>query len=163
MAPEAESLTYPGELLQLALELVHAAPPTQATLRRSVSTAYYAVFHFLIQEATDNWANAALRPALARAFDHGPMRAASNRILNTKEFPYTNEDPQVVKGLRFVARSFTQLQEKRNFADYNLMAALDSLDALKQVKSAERVFSIWPSIRTQQIAQEYLVSLVARR
>jgi uncharacterized protein (UPF0332 family) len=29
--------------------------PRQASLRRAVSTAYYALFHLLIHEATRNW------------------------------------------------------------------------------------------------------------
>ena len=156
-------MAYPEDLLRLALELVHSTPETQASLRRSVSSAYYAVSHFLIAEATANWSIEEVRPALGRAFDHGPMRNASSRILNTKEFPFQGEDPQAVKGLRFVARTFTQLQEDRHFADCNLTKDLDRIDALNQVRSAERVFEIWPAIRAQKIAQEYLVSLIARR
>jgi hypothetical protein len=90
------------------------------------------------------------------------MRTASNRLLNTRDFPFTGEDPQVVAGLRFVARTFTQLQEDRNLADYNLAKDLDATDALNQVKSAEKVFSTWPSIKSSQIAQEYLVSLLVK-
>jgi hypothetical protein len=45
------------------------------------------IFHFLISEATSNWSNASLRTALARAYDHGVMKTASNRILNGKDFP----------------------------------------------------------------------------
>jgi hypothetical protein len=91
------------------------------------------------------------------------MKSASNRILDLREFPFTGEDPQAVASLRFVALTFTQLQEGRHFADYNLTEDLDPTDALNQVKSAEKVFSVWPSIRSHQIAQEYLVSLVVKR
>jgi hypothetical protein len=42
--------------------------PRQASLRRAVSTAYYALFHLLIHEATQNWKRAAQRHLLARAF-----------------------------------------------------------------------------------------------
>jgi hypothetical protein len=69
----------------------------------------------------------------------------------------------VVASLRFVALTFTQLQEDRHFADYNLTEDLDPTDALNQAESAEKIFNTWPSIRTDQIAQEYLVSLVVRR
>lgn len=155
-------MAYHDDLLSHALQLVHAVPPTQASLRRSVSSAYYAVFHLLIVEATSNWNNVALRPALGRAYDHGTMKAASNRLLNTRDFPFTGEDPQVVSSLRLVALTFTQLQEDRHFADYNLTKDLDPTDALNQVKSAEKIFNTWPSIRSHQIAQEYLVSLVLR-
>ena len=156
-------MAYRDDLLGLASGLIHTVPATQAALRRSVSTAYYAVFHLLIAEATSNWSIAGLRAALGRAYDHAPMKAASNRILDTKEFPFTGEDPQVVDDLRFVARTFTQLQEDRHFADYNLTEDLDSTDALNQVKSAERVLSVWRSVRSHQIAQIYLVSLIVKR
>jgi len=37
-------MKFPDELLQLAEHLRDIAPPDQATLRRAVSTAYYALF-----------------------------------------------------------------------------------------------------------------------
>jgi hypothetical protein len=156
-------LTYHEELLDWALVLVRHIPSTQASLRRAVSTAYYAVFHLLIAEATSNWSNRDLRTALGRAYDHGPMKQASRTVANAQQSPYTNEDPQVVTDLRFVADTFVQLQEQRHFADYNLTTDLDQTDAMAQVKSAEKVFHVWPNVRAHQIAQEYLVALVVRR
>jgi hypothetical protein len=113
-------MAYHDDLLTHALQLVHTSPPTQLTLRRAVSSAYYAVFHLLISEATLNWANVSLRAALGRAYDHGVMKTASNRVLSTKDFPFTGEDKTVVDNLRLVAQTFSQLQEQRQFADYNL-------------------------------------------
>jgi len=46
----------------------------QASLRRSVSTAYYALFHLLIQDASANWSRLDTRDYLARAFEHKTMR-----------------------------------------------------------------------------------------
>lgn len=97
-------MAYHEDLLTHAIELVHHDPPNQLTLRRAVSAAYYAVFHYLIAEATSNWSNIPLRTALARAYDHGVMKTASNRILNAKDFPYAGEDSAVVNSLRFVAQ-----------------------------------------------------------
>lgn len=156
-------MAYHDDLLAQALELVYTAPSTQASLRRAVSAAYYAVFHLLVAEATSNWNNVPLRAALGRAYDHGIMRAASNRLLNMRDFTFAEEDPNVVAGLRFVAFTFTELQEHRHFADYNLIEDLDPSDALSQVTSAEKIFNRWPSIRSEQIAQEYLVSLLVKR
>jgi hypothetical protein len=156
-------MAYHDDLLRQALQLVRVTPSTQLTLRRAVSAAYYAVFHFLIAEATSNWNNAALRTALARAYDHGVMKTASNRILNPRDFPFTREDPGVVANLRFIAQAFSQLQEDRHFADYNLTKDLDPVEALTQVKSAEKIFSVWPMIQGEQIAQAYLVSLLVKR
>jgi hypothetical protein len=62
-----------------------------------------------------------------------------------------------------VAQAFSQLQEDRHFADYNLTRDLDPIEALTQVKSAEKIFAMWPAIRAEQIAQAYLVSLLVKR
>lgn len=104
-----------------------------------------------------------MRAALGRAYDHSTMKSASNRILNPKDFPYVGEDPAVVYDLRLVARAFSQLQEDRHFADYNLTKDVETVEALTQVKSAEKIFNIWPKIRGEQIAQAYLVSLLVKR
>jgi hypothetical protein len=156
-------MAYHDDLLAHAVQLVRASPPSQLTLRRAVSAAYYAVFHLLIAEATSNWSNASLRTALGRAYDHGLMKAASNRIVSTRDFPFTGEDPAAVVTLRSVAQIFSQLQENRHFADYNLTIDLDPVAALTQVGSAEEVFLTWPTIRGQHIAQVYLVSLLVKR
>lgn len=156
-------MAYHDDLLTQSLQLVQVSPPTQLTLRRAVSAAYYAVFHLLIAEATANWTNQPLRAALGRAYDHGIMRSASNRILNTRDFSFNGENPTSVDRLRFVARAFSQLQEDRHFADYNLTKDLDLTDALTQVRVAEKIFNTWPSIKGEQIAQAYLVSVLVKR
>jgi hypothetical protein len=89
-------MAYHDDLLARALEFVRRSPPTQLSLRRAVSDAYYAVFHFPICEATSNWGNVPLRTTLGRAHDHGLMKAASNRILDKTKFPFAGEDTTVV-------------------------------------------------------------------
>jgi hypothetical protein len=128
-----------------------------------VSAAYYAVFHLLIFEATGHWDHIGLRTTLGRAYDHGLMKTTSNRTLDSREFPYTGENPQVVKELRETALGFSQLQEDRHFADYNLTQPLDPVDALRQVKSAEKIFKTLPRIKAEQIVQEYLTLLLVRK
>ncbi len=156
-------MAYHDDLLAHALALVHAQPQSQLTLRRAVSAAYYAVFHLLVFEATEHWDNSGLRTTLARAYDHGLMKTTSNRILDGREFPYTNENLQVVKDLREIAQGFSQLQEDRHFADYNLTKPLDPVDALRQAKAAEKIFLTLPAIRTEQIVQEYLTLLLIKK
>ena len=90
------------------------------------------------------------------------MKTASNGILNRQDFPFLDEKAQVVTSLRFVARTFGELQEDRHFADYNLTKDLDPTDAINQVRSAEKIFSTWSSVRNEQIAQAYLVSLLVK-
>lgn len=158
-------MAYHDDLLGQALLLVHKEPrnPKQASLRRAVSTAYYALFHLLISEAVANWNRVNLRSALGRAFDHAPMKAASNRIQKPSEFSFTGEDPGVVAALKAVVKTFAQLQEKRHIADYDNTTFWTRTEALAQVKSAQQAFATWGPIRHEQIAQAYLVSLVVKK
>jgi uncharacterized protein (UPF0332 family) len=50
------------DLLELAQATVNAVGPGEAALRRATSTAYYALFHLLVNEATAN------RPLFGRVF-----------------------------------------------------------------------------------------------
>ena len=61
-------MDFAQELLELAKGLadLHPEKAHQASLRRAVSTAYYAIFHLLISEATSNWARPELRNQLGR-------------------------------------------------------------------------------------------------
>jgi len=116
----------------------------------------------LIAESTSNWNKTNLQAALGRAFDHQTMKTASKGVANSDTFPFGGENPTTVTALRFVGLTFTQLQEQRHFADYDLTEDLAHSNALTQVKSAEKVFTMWQSIRNEQIAQAYLVSLIVK-
>src|SRR5580700_2215245 len=74
-------MPYPEHLLEQAKHLANREKkrPRQASLRRAVSTGYYALFHLLIHEATLNWKRVDQRALLARFFDHGKMKTASEK------------------------------------------------------------------------------------
>jgi hypothetical protein len=161
-------LAYHDDLLEQAWQLFRTAIsdqstglnqaelPNQAALRRAVSTAYYSLFHLLVEYSVSNWNNQPMRKTLARAFDHTIMKSASSRILDRKLFPTATDD------LRNVANAFCQLQEGRHVADYDLSRDFLSVDALALIKKAEGAFKIWPSIKSDPITQEYLLLLLIR-
>lgn len=155
-------MAYHDDLLQLAYDLADKNRRNQAYLRRAVSTAYYALFHLLISEATLNWSRESSRNALGRMFDHGMMKRVSDRVTDPKKMPYTGEDPGIVSSLRFVAQIFVELQDLRHVADYDNGRFWAPLDAVVPVASAKTAFSAWNEIRHADIAQEYLVSLLIR-
>jgi hypothetical protein len=157
-------MAYHNDLLEQAIDLIHykQPDPNQAALRRAVSTAYYALFHLLISETTLNWSRDSSRDSLGRSFDHGPMRRASNRLLDSRLFPFEGEDPEVVKKLRTVAQVFVQLQDKRNIADYHNGKTWTPVESLREVTTAMWAFDLWASIKHENIAQEYLVSLLIK-
>jgi hypothetical protein len=71
------------ELLALAGYLATSSSPAfeQASFRRSVSTAYYALFHLLVSEAAQHWnGSTEARFGLERAFKHANMKEISEAV-----------------------------------------------------------------------------------
>ena len=130
--------------------------PKQASLRRAVSTSYYALFHLFIQEACGNWNAPNVRDYLARAFEHRTMYKASSAAENAAYPPPTT--PQVAAKLRSVARAFRELQEQRHLADYSNATKWDRINAGAKVNQATTAFTDWKAIRKEHVAQRFLVS-----
>jgi hypothetical protein len=157
-------MAFHDDLLAQAGELIHKNQPnvTQADLRRAVSTAYYALFHLLISETALNWKRDSSRDAFGRMFEHAVMRRASQRLLDSRLFPFTGVDPALGQNLRLVAQAFVQLQDIRHLADYHNGVRWTYVEALREVSTARQAFQIWASIRDEDVAQEYLVSLLIK-
>ena len=71
----------PQDLLAQAKQLIGAAPgAVEADLRRGISSAYYALFHLLIQETMSSVViDPSFRPKVARALQHGSMRTVCEK------------------------------------------------------------------------------------
>ena len=154
-------MAFAEDLLKQAFLLLNKETknPTQASLRRSVSTAYYALFHLLVQEASANWSRIDTRIYLARAFEHRTMQQACTWAENAIYDPAIS--PQVVAKLRSVARAFRELQLQRHLADYSNATKWDRIKASAKVNQAKTAFHDWKSIRNEFVAQKYLVSLLS--
>lgn len=133
--------------------------PRQASLRRAVSTAYYAIFHLLVSEAVSNWRNANQRADLGRAFEHGRMRVASARLVN---MTFAGSPAKAIDDLRRVANAFVYLQRDRHDADYDGSLQLTRTQVLAKIALVERAFSSWRAVRNEDIAQDYLLSLLVK-
>lgn len=78
----------PADLLLVARQLADpsgATPPNDAQLRRAVSTAYYAVFHTILQAAAERFMGPGQEHTggyslLYRSFNHGKMRAVCEKL-----------------------------------------------------------------------------------
>jgi hypothetical protein len=154
-------VAFAEDLLKQAFLLLNKEPktPTQASLRRSVSTAYYALFHLPIQDASANWSRMDTRDYLARAFEHKTTKEASTRAENATYNP--SVPPQVVAKLRSVARAFRELRIQRHLADYSNATKWDRIKASSRVNQSKTAFSDWKIIRNEYVAQRYLVSLLS--
>ena len=153
------------DLLELSEVTLAADSPSEAALRRATSTAYYALFHLLISEATAN------RPLFGRMFEHGKMKSACNQILELDarvsnrqpkkrrpEIPF--EQPTTADHLCVVAKIFVQTQEWREFADYDMASIWKAEDPEAQVLQIVEAFRSWAAIREEFEAQKFLVLLL---
>ena len=155
------------DLLQLAEELANLHTPNhrQADLSRAVSTAYYALFHLLIFEATANWKEQTLRDTLGRIFEHHKMKSAcETRVSELNTYFDSNPPPsreQVVSiHLHWVANTFVQSQQQRNDADYNTSKRWTDTEVATQIASVAQAFRSWRIIRGELAAQTLLVSML---
>ncbi len=160
-----------GDLLAQARSLLRREPrrPKQASLRRTVSTAYYALFHLLIHEATRMLVSGAaldnLRTLVARAFAHTTMNEAC-RSFAAAQLPAAVAavaPGPVPRDLREVAQAFVDLQEARHEADYDLALRFSRSEAQALVDQAERAFAAWQRVRGTATAKVFLASLLLWR
>src|SRR5580693_2861412 len=121
-------MPFANDLLEQAHHLANREPkrPKQASLRRAVSAAYYALFHLLTAEAANRLVTGPdrdeLRAALRRAFEHKEMKDACKEIssANAGKLRRCLGETTVPAPLVSVARAFIDLQEARHDADYEI-------------------------------------------
>jgi len=159
-------MTLAEELLEVAQILLNVSGPpvAQAAIRRSISTAYYALFHLLIGEATENWNRPEFRSALGRIFEHGNMRSVSERMaadLGRKEKSGIASPAE--QTLNVVAVRFVRCQQRRIDADYVTSRQWTHSDCLEQIEDVTNAFAAWSQIRNEPIAQAYLVAMLNKR
>lgn len=136
------------DLLEQAIRLAELDPqkPRQANLRRAVSAAYYGLFHSLVDAACrvilgSQHSQIAYRQVLGRAFTHGAMKQACVSFYGgalkagaAKGLPATFVAPVEV---RTIARTFVDLQQRRQLADYDLTERFTRSDVLGLIEQAE--------------------------
>ena len=152
----------PQELIATCYKLVPTTalpPPSQADMRRAISTAYYALFHTL---ATSNAELIAGRPQsnlssyawerVYRRLDHGRaqnnLRAALNLLSQ--------------RGVNF-ARAFIDLQDRRQEAAYNPNPQVVPSDALNIIARAQTAISDFAQLTQEERRLLAAQSLFDRR
>ena len=105
-------MPFADDLLEQANHLAYRESdnPKQASLRRAVSTAYFALFHLLIDEAVSQWGVERHRGMLGRTFEHGRMKAVCHDLC--KDFQ--SGSPKISAELNTVAQAFIKLQQSRH-------------------------------------------------
>ena len=164
------------DLMDLAERIARldTGKPRQAHLRRAVSTAYYAVFHFLVEEScaaqigTLN-AQRPYRNALGRAFVHTVMKqscssfgAGTLKESVIKGLPRDeNGRYPIPKAIQNIAATFAELQEKRHLADYDLSERFKRSEVLTLIDQAKSHVAAFRVLSTSDERKFFLASLWA--
>ncbi len=160
-----------ADLLEQAKHLLRKEPrrPKQASLRRAVSAAYYALFHLLVHESSKRLISGAahdrLRALTVRAFEHGTMKQASRAFASGG--PPPNLQAVLPHGapaeIREIADVFIDLQTARHSADYDVTRTLTRHEAQTLVDQVEAAFQSWQTVREGPEARVYLAALLLWR
>jgi hypothetical protein len=158
------------DLLEQAQHLASREPRRlrQASLRRAVSVAYYALFHLLAAEGVRRFLPASpvhLREQVRRSYEHGHMKTVCDQFSKPQPsgaFAALLTLP-IEPELCSVAEAFIALQQARHDADYNLTATFNRIEVLQQVKRTRQVFADWRTIRSSENATVFLAALLFQR
>lgn len=158
-----------ADLLKQARHLATKEPrrPAQASLRRSISASYYALFHSLVDDATRTLMSRRnrdlLRQSISRAFHHKDMRSLSKSLASgtpPRKFAAAFSPMPFDSTLRSVAQALLDLQEARHQADYNTYRSFSRREALYHLQLATRAVENWATIRKTPQADAYLIGLL---
>jgi hypothetical protein len=136
-----------------------AAPPkTEAELRRAISTAYYALFHLLINASTTRGVpTEPLRGYVARTFEHRDMAGVCKKYSNRA----TDLTGQTVPmEIQRIALYFVELQNARMKADYNIKDSVTQQYAKSFVQMAQDAFTDWAALGANPAVDTYLTELL---
>jgi len=155
------------DLLDQAEHLARKEPkrPKQASLRRVVSSAYYALFHLLVDEAVMGLVRGPpyeLRPVLRRAFDHSEMKTMSKAFAGgtLPASLATVLAAPVPPGIQLVAETFVDLQQARHEADYDLSRNFSRAEVNDLIERTRAAFDRWRAVKGSDAARLYLVALL---
>ena len=138
--------SYDSELLEAARLLLQRPKGLRgklpsARIRRSISTSYYALFHFLVEEVGARVVGTHLRRRriLSRTISHQGAKVALQKVrgatadISVEEFlrPPATATGSVLppRFVRDLANVFADAQAKRHDADYDMNKALSEADA----------------------------------
>ena len=144
--------------------------PKQGNLRRAVSTAYYALYHCLVDRACRSMLGTTntrrpYRDVLARAFQHSTMGKACksfaggtlpkhiDRTLRAAAFT-------IPPDLRRVAQTFQEAQEKRHLADYDPAWNFSRAEVKALIRDVELAMDSFTAMRGRAECQFFLSCLL---
>ena len=124
------------EVARLLYEQSGSVRPKQAYLRSVQTTAYYAVFHFLVQTCADTLVGKSHRNRdawneICRSVTHSSAKKACEALAKQKSM-------EAIKGF---TEEFPQLQDARVDSHYDTLERLTKFDAAGSLRQAQRAIA----------------------
>lgn len=160
-------MSLAADLLEQAGHLVvrDARRPRQASLRRAISTAYYSLFHLIIDDAVLLLVRSSqLRPTVARSFEHRHLRSAAEAIGKAHHSPNKTDGLQpllrlpVSNELAEICETFVNLLEHRHRADYDTAQRFTRVETATLVEDASSAHAAWRGERDTYNAQVFMLA-----
>lgn len=162
MASYDEELLLAARLLLVRRSGLRGKLPS-ARVRRSISTTYYALFHFILDEVGQRVIGTGndlrvRRRALARTVSHRAIKTAMDKVrgnaVDTSIADFMRVGPGVGPVVapafaRNLANVFTDAQAKRHDADYDLNRVLSEADARALRARVRRTIKHWRTARSK--------------
>ena len=149
-------MSLSDDLLELATKMANykKGDVRDARRRRAISTAYYALFHFLLEQgAVKLAAHTGGRRMIGRVYSHGDMVKAAKAFKSGPgalparlKAPFGLTFPTVPAELTRVATAFVDLQEGRHNADYDPTKEFAAAETRLLVRQAGQAFADWNRI-----------------
>ena len=160
-------MSLASDLLDQAEMLAKREPknPKQASLRRAVSAAYYALFHLLAEDAATLFAGLCGRSdmgtvsRITRTFAHLDMKKVAEKFANSElptAFQSSGQKYATPDDLKLVTVVFGLLYQARQEADYNTGEPVIRSEAQKLIQKAKEAFAAWERIKDSADARMYL-------
>jgi hypothetical protein len=163
-----------AELLAVAKRLSQPEgthQPSEAALRRAVSTAYYAVFHKITNAAAARFMGAGQERSagyalICRGFDHKKMNTVCGELeKSTLKSTYQDRLGRTAMSdeIRQFAVLFPSLQEGRHLADYDPAARFAPSDVSALVDAAEVAMDAFDRVAVDEKSDVLALLLLGAR
>ena len=160
----------PADLIEAARTLVASGAPSDAALRRSVSTAYYALFHAIAGFAAD-WlvapgSTSAAYALIYRGLDHRRMKDTCEEVAKSILKAAVRQAlgrSTVSSEMKAFAVIFVPMQQLRHLADYHPAISLSRPDVLDLIDETESGLRDFTAIPRDELADVVTYMLVGSR
>lgn len=157
----------PDELLQQADALAGKPAATQADVRRAISAAYYAIFHFCMTAAADMVLGTTGRSTSSYSFvyrsvDHKTLRGLCAQLSQTKPQNVAITPSNGFGAIADFARVIVSLQGQRHLADYDASRNFTDAEAKVAISEARQAIAWFKSCDDEQ-QRAFLTMLLFRQ